>query len=457
MFASYIKNNFLQAVFLLFLPLTGWAQGITTSAGGYLVISGTAKLVLNNAGFANNGTFTAGSGEVIFTGNSTTANSFISGTASTGFYNLTLDKSANGLQLNRNITVSNTLLFTSGDSLFLNTYSVDLGSTGSLSGETGSKRITGRTGGYIQSTQVLNAPSNSNPGNLGFRITSSASLGSTVIRRGHQQQAGASIYRYFDVIPTNNSGLSATVDFFYFDSELEGLPEPNMGLFYSANAGANWANLGENGIDQSSNFLTVTNIDILDRFTLANISAPLAVKVIQLRAVLSGEKILLNWITASGSANNRFEIERSGDGIHFYRIGETPGYGSASGEQYYQFTDPVPLAGKNYYRLRQVGEDGKFSYSYIVMTDRALTEDALIRLYPNPVSGNTLYLDYHCVKEGTYLFRVFNAAGILVKSMNVYCKPGSQIIELNFKHLPPGMYMVSYPAANKRGAHFIKQ
>lgn len=457
MFASSIKKNFLQAVFLLSLPFTGWVQGITTGTGGYLVINGTARLVLNNAGFTNNGTFTAGSGEVIFTGNTATANSFIGGTASTGFYNLTLNKSANGIQLNRDITVSNTLLFTGGDSLFLNTYSIDLGGTGSLSGETGSKRITGRTGGYIQSTQVLNAPANSNPGNLGFRISSGASLGSTVIRRGHQQQAGASIYRYFDVVPTNNSGLSATVDFFYFDSELAGLPEPNMGLFYSANAGANWTNLGENGIDQTSNFLTVTNIDVVDRFTLANISAPLAVKIIQLRAQLSGENILLSWVTSSETANSRFEIERSGDGIHFYKIGETPGFGTTEQEQRYQFPDPAPLAGKNYYRLRQVDKDGTFSYSYIVMADRAVTADALIRLYPNPVSGNTLYLNYHCVKEGIYLFRVVNASGMLVKSMNVYCKPGSQIIEINFKHLPPGMYTVSYPAAGNRGAHFIKQ
>ncbi|MBI3138985.1 MAG: T9SS type A sorting domain-containing protein [Sphingobacteriales bacterium] len=457
MFTCSFKKNFLQAVFLLLLPGTGWVQGIATSAGGYLIINGTAKLVLNNAGFTNNGTFTAGSGDVIFTGNTATENSFISGTNSTGFYNLTLNKSANGIQLNRNITVSNTLSFAGGDSLFLNTYSIDLGSTGSLSGETGSKRITGRTGGYIQSTQVLNAPSNNNPGNLGFRISSGANLGSTLIRRGHQQQGAASIYRYFDVLPTNNSGLSATVDFFYFDSELAGLPEPNMGLFYSANAGANWTNLGENGIDQTSNFLTVTAIDILDRFTLANISAPLAVKIIQFRAVVSGEKILLNWITGSESANSRFEIERSGDGTRFYKIGEMPGAGTTDQEQRYQFPDPAPLTGKNYYRLRQVDKDGKFSYSYIVMADRALTTDALTRLYPNPVSGNTLYLDYHCVKEGTYLFRVFNASGIQVKSMSVYCKPGSQMIEINFKHLPPGMYTISYPAANNRGVQFIKQ
>jgi hypothetical protein len=249
-----------------------YGQGLLNTNGAQIVTSGNVKFVFKSTGFTNNGTFIPGTGEVIFSGAGNTTGSFVNGTAATGFYNLTLNKSANGMQLGRPITVSNILLFTSGDSLYLNGFNIDLGSTGILSGETSNKRITGRTGGYIQSTQLLNAPTAVNPGNLGFKITSASNLGSTVIRRGHQQQSGASIYRYFTVTPSNNTGLNATVEFYYFDNELAGLAEPNLAMFSSANGGVQWTNMGEDAIDQGANILSLGGIDIMNRFTLANIS-----------------------------------------------------------------------------------------------------------------------------------------------------------------------------------------
>ena len=52
------------------------AQGIVTTSGGNLVANGTVKLVMNNSGFTNNGTFTAGNSSLVFTGNQATSGSF---------------------------------------------------------------------------------------------------------------------------------------------------------------------------------------------------------------------------------------------------------------------------------------------------------------------------------------------------------------------------------------------
>ncbi|MGB3008330.1 MAG: hypothetical protein WBC06_17575, partial [Chitinophagaceae bacterium] len=285
MLSNYIKKRLFYCAVLFFPPVICPSQGIVNTPGTKIVTNSNAKIVLNNAGFENNGTFSSGNSEVVFSGSTATANSYIGGSASTSFYNLTLNKTANGLQLNRNIDITNTLLFANGDSLFLNEHNIDLGSTGILSGETGTRRITGRTGGYIQSTQLLDAPTGANPGNLGLDISSVSNLGNTVIRRGHQQQSGASVYRYYDVIPTNNAGLEATIVFNYFDTELAGVSEGNLGMFYSTNGGTVWANLGVDDIDQSLNYLSVNAIDQLALFTLANISDPLAIKLIYLKAV----------------------------------------------------------------------------------------------------------------------------------------------------------------------------
>lgn len=452
----YTKISLLLFTFLL-ISGTIFPQGIVNTSGTYLVGNGAVKIVLNNGGFENNGTITPGNSELIFTGNSATVNSFISGTGSTGLYKLTLNKTVNGIQLNSNISLSNILQFTSGDSLCLNGHNIDLGSTGSLSGESGTKRVTGRTGGYIQSVQTLNAPAGVNPGNLGFRITSGANLGSTIIRRSHQQQSGASIYRYFDVVPTNNSGLNAIVQVYYFDQELGGLAEPNLGVFYSSNGGIQWSNFGEDGIDQGANFLTLNSVNILNRFTLANISMPLAVKLIRLYAVSAEQKILLNWVTSAETGNSYFDIERSSDGIHFLRIGQTPGFGTTDHEQYYQFADLMPLPGKSYYRLRQVDVDGKFIYSYVVMTDHAISANQLLRLYPNPLSGTVLYLNIYCAKAGEQEFNLFNQAGVILRVISVDCIAGSQVIELNTGILPAGVYTIRQKNTLNNGLTFIKQ
>lgn len=445
-------------VFIL-LIYSGMLSGqvLLNNNGAHIVAKGNVKLVLKDAGLTNNGTFLPGTGEVIFSGSGITAGSFINGTAATGFYNLTLNKSANGLQLGRNISLSNILLFTNGDSLFLNGYTIDLGSTGVLSGETSTKRITGRTGGYIQSTQTLNAPAGVNPGNLGFSITTASDMGSTIIRRGHQQQSGASIYRYFTVTPTNNSALNALVDFYYFDNELAGIAEPNLAMFSSANGGVQWTNMGEDGIDQAANILSLGGIDIMNRFTLANISAPLSVRLIRFYVTPSANDVRLHWVTSSETNNQYFAIERAPDGLHFMEIGQVPGYGTISQEQQYQFIDQLPLSGKSWYRLRQVDIDGKINYTPVLMISRDFNSLQQVSVFPNPVYGTSVYLNFNTSQTGAQTFMLYNQGGVLLKQVTVNLVAGSQLIEIQTGPLPAGIYFIRQQGNAGFGLKFLKQ
>jgi hypothetical protein len=107
--------------------------------------------------------------------------------------------------------------------LNLNNKILDLGTTGSLIGESETSRAFTTDTGFIQRSG--NNPNGTNLGNLGAVITSSTNLGNTIIRRGHKVQTGISgsnnsIARYFDIIPVNNLALKATLRFYYFDAEL---------------------------------------------------------------------------------------------------------------------------------------------------------------------------------------------------------------------------------------------
>jgi Secretion system C-terminal sorting domain len=73
----------------------------------------------------------------------------------------------------------------------------------------------------------------------------------------------------------------------------------------------------------------------------------------------------LDWATASERNNARFEIERGPDALHFVGIGQVEGSGTTVEARSYSFIDRSPNPGPNYYRLRQVDQDGTVSVSPI--------------------------------------------------------------------------------------------
>ncbi|MBS1624623.1 MAG: T9SS type A sorting domain-containing protein [Bacteroidetes bacterium] len=123
----------------------------------------------------------------------------------------------------------------------------------------------------------------------------------------------------------------------------------------------------------------------------------LPVKLISFTAdKYEGTQSQLRWATASEINNDHFEIERSADGINWEKIAEVKGHGTTNEQQNYTTIDEKPMDGSNYYRLKQVDEDGKFEYSDIAVVnfDATATEHVnttIMQVYPNPLaSGRAL-------------------------------------------------------------------
>ena len=76
---------------------------------------------------------------------------------------------------------------------------------------------------------------------------------------------------------------------------------------------------------------------------------------------------ILEWMTENELNVDRFEIERSSNGTVFSTIGEARASGSISTRTAYSYVDVNPLAGLNYYRLKMIDNDGKFTRSNIVV------------------------------------------------------------------------------------------
>lgn len=94
-------------------------------------------------------------------------------------------------------------------------------------------------------------------------------------------------------------------------------------------------------------------------------------------------KVILKWITASEDGNRSFDIERSIDGIHFFTIASLNGKGTTAQASSYEFTDQQAVKGKNFYRLKINGLNGRHEYSDIKQVH--INDGRLISLLANPV------------------------------------------------------------------------
>ncbi|MCB0634840.1 MAG: T9SS type A sorting domain-containing protein [Saprospiraceae bacterium] len=132
----------------------------------------------------------------------------------------------------------------------------------------------------------------------------------------------------------------------------------------------------------------------------------------------SKDQIRLNWKTLSEFNNGFFDIQQSGDGVVFETIGSVEGQWNALKSTEYEFLDLHPLAGRNYYRLMMVDNDGSTVYSQVRTVDfeetpaAAVTEDWNISYFPNPSRGS-VYLSSNIMLTNVDL-EVYNTAGQLV-------------------------------------------
>ena len=260
------KKHYITCLIIFTVYLSHAQSQLYIGSGHFITTTGTSTVTLHNAKLVNNGSITDGNGTFQFTGAQTTANSTLSGTGTTTLNNLTVNKTSNNVQLDKNMAVSGNINLLSGG-LLLNNGSVNLGTTGQIVNETNSNTISG-TGGNITATSALNNPNNNNPGNLGVSITSSANLGQTTITRSHNSitSGNQSILRNYTITPTNNTGLNATLQFNYLESELNGNSESELFLWQSTNNGTTWTQVNST-INTTNNSLTYTGINAFGKYT----------------------------------------------------------------------------------------------------------------------------------------------------------------------------------------------
>jgi hypothetical protein len=162
---------------------------------------------------------------------------------------------------------------------------------------------------------------------------------------------------------------------------------------------------------------------------LAKVLEPvsLPVELISFSANNSNNEIHLSWTTATQQNNFEWNVERKVMSVDkdWSVVGNVPGAGTNNVKTSYFFTDKNVLNGTIEYRLKQIDQDGKFTYSNeISVTVNKPAEFVLENNYPNPFNPDTK-IKFEVPYSGKVNLSVFNIMGQKVAELvNGYLEPG---------------------------------
>jgi hypothetical protein len=169
------------------------------------------------------------------------------------------------------------------------------------------------------------------------------------------------------------------------------------------------------------------------------------------KGVLQEGSAIISWSTADESNTDRFIVEHSHDGAHYAAIGEVAAKGNSAINNY-NYTHDQVTTGFNYYRIKQVDIDGRYTYSKVIPL-LYRSNNTTIVVGPNPAQ-NVLHV-------------ILPKTGMLQK-LEVYSQDGAKLMQqtvtnagpvivLNIQHLPAGVYFLTLTAKDKtETARFIK-
>lgn len=193
---------------------------------------------------------------------------------------------------------------------------------------------------------------------------------------------------------------------------------------------------------------TKGNLNDLWKYSF-KVNSPLPVSLISFDAVRQNSHVLLNWSTSEEHNSKHYSIEHSMDGVNFNSIGMITAAANTRSVTNYQYADYSPSDGNNFYRLKQVDADNKYTYSIVRKVDFNATGFSYTILQ-NPVY-NSLRLSLHLSNAGKSNFEIRDAAGRLYVREEKTFAVRSIIHTITINNLAKGAYYITV----RTGKEFI--
>lgn len=211
------------------------------------------------------------------------------------------------------------------------------------------------------------------------------------------------------------------------------------------------SNLWASGLNENGQIGDGTTVDKLNPAQIL-CNGTLPVTWLYVNGKWGNNAAVIKWATASETNTKYFEIEHSSNGISYSKVGTVAAAGNSSLTERYEFLHTSPTLGKNYYRIKQIDLDGRFTYSTIIVLQKS---DLLTNTFiaPNPAHNEiTVYFG----EDGSKTLQLINLNGSVLYTENI--GPSITRHTIKFDKLSPGLYLLRLQTTNGTTTHkIIKQ
>jgi hypothetical protein len=164
----------------------------------------------------------------------------------------------------------------------------------------------------------------------------------------------------------------------------------------------------------------------------------------------------LEWSTGSERNNNHFEVERSLDGKSYEVIAKVKAVGESKITTYYTSVDEnaATLGSKVYYRIKQVDNDGLFSYSKTKVVIFGDVKVVVNQITPNPFTDH-INIDYTATTNDDVQLTLIDLTGKEVFSTVLKSTIGENGRRVEIPGLSSGAYILKVTLGEQTSEHKI--
>jgi hypothetical protein len=149
----------------------------------------------------------------------------------------------------------------------------------------------------------------------------------------------------------------------------------------------------------------------------------------------------LLWTSEKMERIQRFEIEKSTDGINFKKIQYFQIVSKAPSFQQFKYYDVKTLAGTAFYRIKVIYNNNLVAYSSIEKIITSNEQPDIISIYPNPVK-NVLTVDYKSKIGQEIMINIMQTDGKTITLKKAFVNIGYNKIPLETSSIGKGLYLV---------------
>lgn len=159
---------------------------------------------------------------------------------------------------------------------------------------------------------------------------------------------------------------------------------------------------------------------------------------------------LLEWSTSFEQNSQVFIVEKSNDGTHFTNVATVEAAGFSNEDKSYRFVDLGVNDKQLFYRLKQVDNDGKSSFSDIVLLTKKMANQFMVAAMSNTVTSDQFNITIEALNTIMLEYSLKTKEGEIISTAKQELYAGLNDIQIDLKDEIEGVYFVTLHADQEK-------